>query len=336
MKAFSTVLFILLTFFGCKENNENDEEEKEISESIEPVDSLKEFKSENFQVNFYYPEGFEVKVDSLPAETPVINVFKAEDSTAAPFGIHEDPQTGYMAILPKGFGVDGPAGERASLEEFGNPLPLDFEIDPKESRVYLLENGEPWGYHLTFHTPPQTWGAYGNIFIRYPVNNFETECFSANADQKKMEECDPLGGDKISYYGSVDQNFREELNQVLKDLYFYRENTPRQNISELIKVERPEEGSRLVSPLAISGRARGNWFFEADAPVKLLDGKYRTISESYIKVNGTNWMTEDFVPFKGKLEFKEPKTEKGYLVLKKANASGKPEMDRIIRIPVQF
>lgn len=340
MKALAVILFLLfIAISGCKENSEStDGEEQQISEKqpAEKKSPLKEFESEDFQIRFDYPGNFEVKEDTLPAKTPVINVYKSADTAAAPFGIHEDPKMGYLAFLPRGFGVEGPAGKQKSIEEFGNSLPLDFEINQEDSKVYLLENGEAWGYFLRFHTPPETWEKHGAIFIRYPVNNFEAECFSAQGDQKSLDQCDPLGGDKVSYFGSVDENFREEINEVLESLYFFRESTPRQELSDLIKVENPPGGSTVESPLEITGEARGNWFFEADAGVELLDGNYRKLSESYIKVDGATWMTRDFVPFKGQLEFKDPETDNGFLVFKKANASGKPEMDRILRIPVKF
>ncbi len=63
-------------------------------------------------------------------------------------------------------------------------------------------------------------------------------------------------------------------------------------INDLLKVENPKPGQLITSPLKITGEARGYWFFEADAPVKLIDRNLQTISESHITSNG-EWMTED-------------------------------------------
>lgn len=109
----------------------------------------------------------------------------------------------------------------------------------------------------------------------------------------------------------------------------------KKDISNLIIVENPLPNMEVTSPLKISGKARGYWYFEADAPIVLLDKDGKKLAESYIKATG-NWMTEDFVDFSGSIEFDAPDDEGGYLLFKRANPSDNPENDREFKIPVLF
>jgi hypothetical protein len=66
------------------------------------------------------------------------------------------------------------------------------------------------------------------------------------------------------------------------------------------------------------------------------------IAEGIITAEG-EWMTEEFVPFTGTLEFTSPYKEgdqefmkRGSLIIKKDNPSGLPENDDAIEIPVLF
>lgn len=58
-----------------------------------------------------------------------------------------------------------------------------------------------------------------------------------------------------------------------------------EEISELIQINTPKEGAVIESPLQLSGKAKGYWFFEADAPVKLLDENGNLLAKTYIKAS---------------------------------------------------
>jgi hypothetical protein len=104
---------------------------------------------------------------------------------------------------------------------------------------------------------------------------------------------------------------------------------------ERIVLEAPEPTALIESPLECRGRARGSWFFEATFPVSLLDGRGAVVARHYAQASG-EWMTESFVPFQAQLSFGRPATDTGVLVLHKANASGLPEHDAELRVPVRF
>ncbi|MDD5043231.1 MAG: Gmad2 immunoglobulin-like domain-containing protein [Patescibacteria group bacterium] len=104
-------------------------------------------------------------------------------------------------------------------------------------------------------------------------------------------------------------------------------------LSEEIVVESPARGAGIKSPLEISGRARGSWFFEASFPARLLDDAGEEIARGSVEAEG-EWMTEKMVPFKGSLIFTALKSENGTLVLMNDNPSGLPENEKKIEIPV--
>lgn len=104
---------------------------------------------------------------------------------------------------------------------------------------------------------------------------------------------------------------------------------------DLIQVETPRPNQTISSPLVVKGKARGAWFFEADFPISLADSKGRLIG-SAVATAQADWMTEEFVPFEARLEFKNPQEEKGTLIFKKDNPSGLVEHDDELIMPVKF
>lgn len=104
---------------------------------------------------------------------------------------------------------------------------------------------------------------------------------------------------------------------------------------ESIRIDKPKLDQLIQSPVEVSGEARGYWFFEASFPIRLYDANNVELSVAVAQAEG-EWMTEGFVPFKAKLEFKKPTTETGILVLEKDNPSGLPENADELRISVRF
>jgi len=103
-----------------------------------------------------------------------------------------------------------------------------------------------------------------------------------------------------------------------------------------IVVDSPAAGTLVTSPLRVRGEARGIWFFEGDFPLVLTDGRGKVVAKGFCTAK-KEWMTDDFVPFEGTLEFKKPSSgEKGMLILKKNNPTDLPEHDDALEIPVFF
>jgi hypothetical protein len=103
-----------------------------------------------------------------------------------------------------------------------------------------------------------------------------------------------------------------------------------------IQVEFPYKDQSITSPLTITGKAKGSWYFEGSFPVVLLAENGKILAQGAAKAQG-DWMTEDFVPFKTELTFtKSAKNLKGKVVFKKDNPSGLPENDASFEVPVSF
>ncbi|MCX6716097.1 MAG: hypothetical protein NT077_03725 [Candidatus Taylorbacteria bacterium] len=103
-----------------------------------------------------------------------------------------------------------------------------------------------------------------------------------------------------------------------------------------IKVSNPPTNSSVSSPLTVTGVARGTWYFEGTAPILLTDSKGKIIAEGYVRAQ-SNWMTNEFVPFMGTLNYVTPVTATlGVLVLKNDNPSGLAANAKSVEVIVRF
>lgn len=117
-----------------------------------------------------------------------------------------------------------------------------------------------------------------------------------------------------------------------------------EEIKKTIIIDTPQPNEIIRSPIIIKGKAKGIWFFEATFPIILVDWNGKVIAESYVTAK-SNWMTEDFVSFEGKLEFKNQNFfingpnnffRRGTIIFKNANPSGLPENQFHFELPVIF
>ncbi len=107
--------------------------------------------------------------------------------------------------------------------------------------------------------------------------------------------------------------------------------------ANLIVVDVLRPGDAVSSPLVITGKARGNWYFEASFPVELVDSNNKLIANGIAQAQ-SDWMTTNFVPFKTTLTFltQDWKDMSGTLIFRKDNPSGEPQFDDQMRLPVRF
>lgn len=112
--------------------------------------------------------------------------------------------------------------------------------------------------------------------------------------------------------------------------------------TNLIILDSPQPQAVVTTPLKLSGKARGSWFFEASFPVMLTNWDGEIIAEGPATAVG-DWMTSEFVPFTMNLSFVSPYKagdpdfmKRGTLILKKDNPSGMSEHDDSFEIQVQF
>lgn len=102
-----------------------------------------------------------------------------------------------------------------------------------------------------------------------------------------------------------------------------------------VRVSSPRPNAVVSSPLTVRGEARGQWYFEAVFPVRLVDGSGNELAAATARATG-EWMTDAFVPFEGTLTFRRPATGAGVLILERSNPSGRASNAAHVVVPVRF
>ncbi|WP_460567928.1 Gmad2 immunoglobulin-like domain-containing protein [Flaviaesturariibacter terrae] len=95
---------------------------------------------------------------------------------------------------------------------------------------------------------------------------------------------------------------------------------------------RPQPGDTVRSPLVVSGKAPGTWYFEGQFVLKLYDSAQRLLATTPAKAQ-SEWTTTTLVPFRGELRW-EKYRGKGFLVFEADNPSGDTLRDRRERLPL--
>lgn len=105
---------------------------------------------------------------------------------------------------------------------------------------------------------------------------------------------------------------------------------------DMIIIDSPTPGQTVSSPITVTGKARGNWFFEASFPIGVTNWDGLIIGQGIATAQG-DWMTTEFVPFTATITYTLPEGtpyNRGTLILKKDNPSGLPENDDAREIPI--
>lgn len=102
-----------------------------------------------------------------------------------------------------------------------------------------------------------------------------------------------------------------------------------------ILIDNPRPNTVIITPVTVSGKARGLWFFEGSFSGELIDANGKLLGSVILQAEDSG-MTNDFVPFRGVLIFQQPETDTGLLRISNANASGLPENDKEVLIPIAF
>ena len=161
------------------------------------------------------------------------------------------------------------------------------------------------------------------VFVR---SQRTTSTSPSQSEITNFEECAATGNPIMESYpprcSASGQTFTQDIGNEL-------------DYSDLIQITNPRPNQVITSPLAITGQARGYWFFEASFPVKLLDENGNMLAVA-IATARDEWMTEEFVAFEAELEFDAPAGKNGTLILEKDNPSGLPQNADELRIPVKF
>jgi hypothetical protein len=103
--------------------------------------------------------------------------------------------------------------------------------------------------------------------------------------------------------------------------------------ADLITVDLPFPGAVTGKEFSVAGKARGTWYFEATFPVQVLDKDGAILAQVPAQAQ-SDWMTENFVPFRADIKIPDTYTGPATVILKKDNPSGIPEKDASVSFPI--
>ncbi len=102
-----------------------------------------------------------------------------------------------------------------------------------------------------------------------------------------------------------------------------------------VSIAAPVQEAFVQSPVVITGRAVGNWFFEGVFLAQITDAKGGVLGQGQMKAK-TDWTVASLVDFSGTVTFNKSTTPTGFIVLRNDNPSGLPENAKVFTWPVQF
>jgi hypothetical protein len=112
------------------------------------------------------------------------------------------------------------------------------------------------------------------------------------------------------------------------------------SLGDLIVVTSPLPNAIISSTtITITGKARGNWFFEASFPIEVFGDPAEGLLGNGIAQAQSDWMTTDFVPFTATVKLHPTIQTPGetlHIILMNDNPSGDPAKQKRLDLPVQF
>jgi hypothetical protein len=104
-------------------------------------------------------------------------------------------------------------------------------------------------------------------------------------------------------------------------------------LHERIQVSYPKANASVPKQFTVTGKAPGNWFNEAQAPLLVQAEDGSKIGQAQMQAQG-DWMTTDLVNFKANVTIDMAYSGPATLVLLKDNESGLPQNDDSFEVPI--
>ena len=136
-------------------------------------------------------------------------------------------------------------------------------------------------------------------------------------------------------YHEIDSTIHQDFEAIIDSIEFITNTSAPLKVPKII-ISSPVINQKVSNPIPVTGQAQGSWFFEATAPMVVVNWDGLIIGESYIEADG-EWMTEDMVSFHGVINYSLPVdsySNSGTLIIHRTNPSGLPEHDAAIEIPI--
>lgn len=296
------------------------------------------YANPKYDFRLRYPKSW-ILVDKANLEVGefAVNVLKGKKilEKKLPLGVHTDMQVSYIAIWPHGLGTELPKSQSIALKDTLHSLALNFPVDQKESKLLLLKDGSIWAYFLKPKQPPESWSNFGFIFAQVGSAQPSILCYDKQTGkQLPLKECHFTGPGRVVRTANIDEKDAEAIRYILENITFHKMEEKVGKCNS-IEVEKPLANMAVHSPFTVTGKAKGNWYFEGTFTVKLYDKNGKLLAKDQAKAK-SKWMTDALVPFEATLKFKESNTEGGRLVFQKANPSGLKKNNISCSVPVTF
>lgn len=104
-------------------------------------------------------------------------------------------------------------------------------------------------------------------------------------------------------------------------------------LHERVSVTYPKANASVPKKFTLTGKAPGNWFFEASAPYMVQTPEGDKVAQGHVDTIG-DWMTTELVDFKADITINPAYSGPATLVLMKDNPSGLPENEDSLEIPI--
>lgn len=108
---------------------------------------------------------------------------------------------------------------------------------------------------------------------------------------------------------------------------------PTQPLSARVTVTEPAAEALVGDTFTVSGKAPGNWYFEASFPIQVRDADGNVIGRAHGNAQ-SDWMTTELVSFTTTVHIEGGYKGPATLILLRDNPSGLPENDDSVSIPI--
>lgn len=104
-------------------------------------------------------------------------------------------------------------------------------------------------------------------------------------------------------------------------------------LSARVSITQPVSGAEVGGSFTVSGKAPGNWYFEASFPIQVRDAQGTVIARTHATAQ-SDWMTTELVAFTATVHIEGGYKGPADLILLRDNPSGLPENDDSTTIPI--
>ncbi len=104
-------------------------------------------------------------------------------------------------------------------------------------------------------------------------------------------------------------------------------------LSARVSITQPASGAEVGGSFTVSGKAPGNWYFEASFPIQVRDAEGNVVARTHATAQ-SDWMTTELVAFTATVHIEGGYKGPADLILLRDNPSGLPEHDDSTTIPI--